>query len=56
MLKDDILLKINGKNSHQFDLKDIIYKFQERDKKKIKLLIDRNGKKMKFEFRLEKRV
>ena len=56
LLKDDILLKINGKASHQFELKDIIYKFQERDKKKIKLLIDRKGKKMKFEFYLEKRI
>ena len=56
LLKNDILLKINGKASHQFELSDIIFKFQERDKKKIKLLIDRNGKKIKFEFYLKKIV
>ncbi|MGB0879931.1 MAG: aspartyl protease family protein [Polaribacter sp.] len=56
LLKNDILLKINGKASHQFELEDIIYKFQEKDRKKIKLLIERKGEKIKFEFYLEKRV
>ena len=56
LLKDDIILRINDKPSHELTLNDIISKFQERDKKKIKIIIERNGKKLKFEFRLEKKV
>jgi hypothetical protein len=56
VLEGDILLKINGKNTYELTMNDIIYKFQERDKKKISLVVDRNGKKMKFQFRLEKKI
>lgn len=56
LLKNDILLKINGKQAHDFTLSEIFSKFQERDKMKIKMQIERNGVKMKFEFRLEKKV
>jgi hypothetical protein len=52
----DIILKINQKFSHSYKLSDIINKFQERDKKKIKIIVERNGDKLKFEFRLEKKV
>ena len=50
------ILKINGKSAHEYTIEDIIYKFQEKDKKKIRLLIERNGTKMKFQFRLNKSV
>ena len=56
LLKDDIILKINGKRSYEFTLNDIMSKFQQRDNKKIKIEVSRNGKKMKFEFRLKKRI
>lgn len=56
LLKGDIILSINNKPSHQYTIGDIIYKFQERDRKKIKMVIERNGVKMKFEFRLHKSV
>jgi hypothetical protein len=56
LLKDDIILKINGKETHNFTLGDIIHKFQERDKKKIKMIISRKGVQMKFEFKLHKSV
>lgn len=56
LLKDDIILRINGNDSHNLTLGDIIHKFQERDKKKIKMVISRNGVKMKFEFKLHKSV
>ena len=56
LLKDDVILKINGKSAHEYTIEDIIYKFQEKDKKKIRLLIERNGTKMKFQFRLNKSV
>ncbi|MDD7912998.1 aspartyl protease family protein [Polaribacter ponticola] len=45
LLKDDIILKINGKRSYEFTLNDIMFKFQQRDNKKIKIEVSRNGKK-----------
>ena len=54
--KDDIILKINDKPAHELTMNDIILKFQERDQKKIKLIVSRNGKKLQYEFRLEKKV
>jgi hypothetical protein len=56
LLEGDVILSINGKESHHFTLGDIILKFQERDQKKIKMIISRNGVKMKFEFKLHKSV
>ena len=56
LLKGDIILKINGKPFHEFTLNDIIYKFQLKDNKKIKLQISRGGEAMKFQFRLKKKI
>jgi hypothetical protein len=56
LLKGDVILKINGASAYEFSLSNIIQKFQERDKKKIRLMVRRNGVKMKFEFRLEKKI
>jgi hypothetical protein len=56
VLKGDVILQINGKNTYELTMSDVVYKLQERDKKKISLLIDRNGMKMKFKFRLEKKI
>ena len=56
VLKGDIILKINGKLAHELKIEDITHKFQERDKKKIRITIKRNGVKMKFEFRLLKKI
>lgn len=56
LIKDDIILKINGKPSHEFTLGEINQKFQEKNGKKIRMYVDRNGEKMKFEFRLVKKV
>lgn len=52
----DIILSINGIPAHDFTLTKIIGKFQERDNKKIKMFINRNGQKLNFEFRLEKKI
>jgi hypothetical protein len=54
--KGDVILRLNNKPAHEFKLGEIIQKFQDKDGKKIKLTINRNGQKMKFEFRLEKKV
>jgi C-terminal processing protease CtpA/Prc len=56
LLKNDIILKINDTPAHEFTLNQLMIKFQERDKKKIRIIVDRNGKKIKFEFRLKKKV
>jgi S1-C subfamily serine protease len=56
LLKGDLILKINGKPSHEFNLNDIIYKFQERHNKRIKMYVKRNEEILKFQFRLEKKV
>ena len=54
--KGDVLIKLNGELVHKYTLQDIVNKFQERDRKKIRLLIDREGIEMYFEFRLEKKI
>ncbi len=54
--KDDIILKINNKPAHEYTLGDILGKLREKNGKRIKLLIVRKGVKMKFSFRLEKKV
>ena len=51
-----IILKINNKPSYEFNLNEIMNKFHEKDKKRIKLVIERGGENLKFEFRLKKRI
>lgn len=54
--KNDVLIKINGKNVHDFKLSDIIGKFMKKPNHKIKLIIMRDGVRMEIEFRLKKIV
>lgn len=54
--KNDIILNINGIQSHEFNLEKIIEKFQEKDGKKITISVDRKGQKLKFEFYLKQKV
>ncbi|WP_439130340.1 aspartyl protease family protein [Polaribacter sp.] len=54
--RDDIILKINNKPAHEYTLGDILGKLREKNGKRIKMLIERKGVKMKFTFRLEKKV
>lgn len=56
LLPGDFILKINGIPAQELTLNKITHKFQERDKKKIRITVDRNGEELKFEFRLEKKV
>ncbi|WP_435416161.1 aspartyl protease family protein [Polaribacter aestuariivivens] len=53
---NDLLLQINGKAAHNYTLNEIISKFQEKDNKRIRMTVNRNGDIIKFEFRLEKKV
>lgn len=52
----DILLAINNKEAHEYDLQDIINLLQERNGKRIYMKIRREGKFMKFRFRLKKEI
>jgi hypothetical protein len=52
----DIILEINRKPAYTYTLNDIINKLQERENKKIRITIRRNGQKVTFSFRLEKRI
>lgn len=54
--KGDIILKLNNANASDLTLESINQKFQERDKKRIRITVLRNEKKMKFEFFLEKKI
>lgn len=54
--KGDIIIRLNNKPAHDYTLGSIIQKFQEKDGKKIFITIERNGKIMKFQFNLKKRV
>lgn len=54
--KNDVILKINNKAAHELTLGDIFYKLQEKDKKKVKITVNRKEEKLKFEFVLKKEI
>ncbi len=49
----DIVLSINGKESHEYTLQQIIHMFYDEDGKQIKLVIDRAGTMLTFNFYLK---
>lgn len=51
--KGDILLEINGKEAYSLDMQEIIYTLSQKEDKRIKVLIDRNGQHLRFEFYLK---
>lgn len=53
---NDIILKINNRPAHELKLSDITRKFQEKDGKTIRMVVERKGKVLKFQFKLEKKV
>ena len=54
--KGDVIVKLNFKDAHEFKLSEINQKFQEKAGKKIKMVVSRAGEKLKFQFKLEKRI
>ncbi len=54
--ENDVILKINGKSSYSFTLNEIFNKFQEKENKKMKITVKRNGEVITYEFRLRKRI
>lgn len=53
LLKGDVILYINGKSSYNYSLQQITQFFHGDNGKAIKLVVDRNGAKRTFNFRLE---
>lgn len=53
LLVGDIIIEINGKPAYEKKLDEIIYTLSGKENKKIKLLIERNGKQLKYEFLLK---
>ena len=56
LMVGDVIKKINGKAAHEYHLNEIIDMFHTKPNKKIKIEIERTGVRLKFEFRLEKRI
>lgn len=54
--KNDILLKINGKNTSDYSLEEVQTAFFGEEGKRISLLIERNGMKLTFEFTLREKL
>ena len=53
VLKDDILVRINGKSTSDMKIQDIVGKFQEKEGEEIRLLVRREGKEITFRFILK---
>ena len=54
VLKDDIIMKINGKTVYNYKLEDIIASFQEEDQKIIRLTVLRGVNILTINFKLKK--
>ncbi len=54
--KGDVLVKLNYKVAHTYSLSKIVSIFQEKENKKIRITIQRNGIEYKYKFRLEKKI
>jgi S1-C subfamily serine protease len=50
----DVVLAVNGKQAHRFSLQEVVAMLNDKPGKKIKLFIDRKGKKLLFYFELMK--
>ncbi len=49
----DIILNVNNRHAHLFSMQQVIHMFYGDSGKRIKLIVDRQGVPMKFEFKLE---
>ena len=51
--EDDIILEINGKEAYNMKMEEIVYMLSQKEDKKIKVLVDRNGEHLRYEFYLK---
>ncbi|WP_293933308.1 PDZ domain-containing protein [Sphingobacterium sp. UBA6645] len=52
VLKDDVLIKINGKKTENMKLKDVLHKLQHKDGDLINLIVERAGEQRQLQFKL----
>ncbi len=52
--KGDIILSVNGKQTHRYSLQEVSEMLNEKPDKKIKLMVDRSAKILRFAFTLKK--
>ena len=53
LMVDDIILEINGTVAYNKEMQEVIHILSQKENKKIKLLISRNGRHLKYEFYLK---
>lgn len=53
---NDIILSINGIMVHQYSLRELLSKFQTGHNKRIRITVERNGEKFRYQFRLIKKI
>ena len=53
LLPKDIILEVNGRPAYTYKIEEIIHLFSTKEGKLIKLLVERNGKKLFYSFRLK---
>ena len=53
IMEGDIVLEINGKPAYSLKMQEVIHILSIKENKKIKLLIDRNGEHIRYEFILK---
>ena len=51
--KGDVILKINGNDTIKYTLQELIYKFYDKEGKRITMEVERFGKRIKVTFNLE---
>ncbi|MCP4884112.1 MAG: PDZ domain-containing protein [Flavobacteriales bacterium] len=51
--EDDIILEINGKEAYNLKMEEIVFMLSQKDDKKIKILVDRKGQHLRYEFYLK---
>ena len=50
----DLILSVNGKSVHRYKLQEVLGMINERVGKRVKLVVERSNKDMKFSFVLKK--
>ena len=51
--EDDLIIKINGKYTHDMEMQEIVAKFYEKEGSRINMVIERNGQNYTYKFNLE---
>ncbi len=53
LMQGDIVLEVNGREAYNLKMEEIVFILSQKDDKKIKMLVDRNGEHLRYEFYLK---